>query len=1269
MNDQGRTTKWLLLVGMVAVSLLVLYPPSEKLKGGIDLVGGSSLLFEIDTSGLEPKDQTDLSSKAMRILKERVDPQGQLNLEWRPVGNTRLEIRMPRPPKEARERREAFDRTVKAIEATNVKRRELEQALLASAEQRVTALAALERNVSERKPTLEKLSAAYDARVAAQAGGDAKASDDASKAYEAAITAVMSTNLPIARLTDTLAVTNAGKREQELKRLREEYASRETGAAPLLTNAIQAYDLWAKNKADLEDPSDLKRRIRGAGVLEFRILADRDPGSPGSTTDPNPQYHQEISKYGDQLAKFGPRPRTGDLFQWLPIDNVERFADTQDMEKLRKEKDFPGRPILQEYAGRWYALAHIGPQYGMYHGKGKEKRWSLLRARPDRHPFTGENVVSFTLDSRGGQLFAELTGPNRKRQLCIVLDGAAMSHATIQDEIHESCQISGRFTPERAMDLSTVLEAGSLPARLKETPLSEETIGPSLGQTNRERGLRASIYGAIAVLAFVVIYYGFAGGGIAGFALSLNVLFTLAVMALMEATFTLPGIAGMVLTVGIAVDANVLIFERFREERAKGLPFKKALNAAYDRVFTTILDSNMTTLITCVILGYVSSEEVKGFAIVLGIGLATSMFTALTITRLVFNTLISNNLLSDLRMVKLMDKPNIDWMKLRGKFWVFSGGSVVVGMGLFLYMSFSHKEAIYDIEFLGGTSIQIDLKPGVTMTDEQVFDAMSGDGGGLSTSASKWLVKAAEQLPATVVEEGGTPGRFVLKSTTLSGKQLASLMRETLDADLERDGLAQERNSITIDAKPGRLTSAVLTERLTSAAARARQAAERLGRSRVQSVGMEKDAADSGLSYEVVTTETSRDLVQEAIVSTFGDRLAVQRAIPFTLRKDGDVEFFIVEEDDAYLSDVLGGDGAFDVRNYRGGVAIDIQVDPSAAPVTVAEVERRLREVGLQPEFEQLRARESNILPLGAAASSSATVGDAKAYHHFALVAVDENLRYDLSNLANWSEQVAGTEVSLVKAALGSEKSFSKVVQFAPQIAGQTRNQAMFAMILAFIAIIIYVWFRFGTKEHGVAGVLCLVHDVSVTLGAVAVANAISGTAVGKFLGFDGFRIDLPMIGALLTLIGFSINDTIVIFDRVRETQGKMQSLSARIINDAINLTFVRSILTSFTAWMVVFILYLFGGDGVHGFAFALVIGVVCGSYSTIGVASSLLYRPRILWAVTAVVAALMATGVLLLFLPNPWGWIMSVVAAAVCLWLWLRSEGIGASGGRPVRA
>ncbi|HCK83770.1 MAG TPA: protein translocase subunit SecDF, partial [Hyphomonadaceae bacterium] len=175
-------------------------------------------------------------------------------------------------------------------------------------------------------------------------------------------------------------------------------------------------------------------------------------------------------------------------------------------------------------------------------------------------------------------------------------------------------------------------------------------------------------------------------GGVALISVISVVAITLAVMALMEATFTLPGIAGMVLTVGIAVDANVLIVERFREERAKGLPFKKALNAAYDRVFTTILDSNITTLITCVILGYVSSEEVKGFAIVLGIGLATSMFTALVVTRLVFNTLISNNLLSDLRMVKLMDKPNIDWMKLRGSFWAFSGGCVVVGMGLFLYM-------------------------------------------------------------------------------------------------------------------------------------------------------------------------------------------------------------------------------------------------------------------------------------------------------------------------------------------------------------------------------------------------------------------------------------------------------------------------------------------------------------------------------------------------------------------------------------------------------
>ena len=252
--------------------------------------------------------------------------------------------------------------------------------------------------------------------------------------------------------------------------------------------------------------------------------------------------------------------------------------------------------------------------------------------------------------------------------------------------------------------LVQTLEAGSLPGRLKDTPLMEKNVGPSLGRTNRVLGMNAAIYGMIAVAVLVLVYY-LAAGVVANIALALNLLFVLGIMATLEATFTLPGIAGLILTVGMAVDANVLIFERVREERARGTVFKRALKTGYDKALSTIIDANLTTLITCVVLGYLGSEEVKGFAMTLGFGICTSMFTALFVTRLIFITLMDFGWLKDLKMLKLIGQPKIDWLALRTKFWPISLVLVLGGVGWFAYASVTDADKVYDIEFLGGTSV------------------------------------------------------------------------------------------------------------------------------------------------------------------------------------------------------------------------------------------------------------------------------------------------------------------------------------------------------------------------------------------------------------------------------------------------------------------------------------------------------------------------------------------------------------------------------------
>ncbi len=1263
MNDPNRVLKWLFVIFLVVVSLSVLYPPSQKLKGGIDLVGGTSLLFEIDTTGLEAMQQRDLSQKVMRVLKERVDPRSQMNLEWRPVGSSRLEIRMPRPPKEALARREAYNAVVEKLQAKNVRRRAVEEVLTRTGTERESALQTLVVGIEGRRTLLDETAKKFDEYTAAREAGDTAAQEVASKAYESAIAAVVATSLPVGRLSDVLALPAGARRDEEIDKLRKEYPSYDAGEpgnteARLLSRAVSAYDAWSANKADLEDPSDLKRRLRGAGVLEFRILADRDLSSPDMTSAPGkPGLAQPITRYVEQLKRSGPRPNSGDRYQWFPLEDVNRFTGTDDKAELETWVGSPGRPIVEEYAGRWYVLMHKDAEFGLLQPRGAASQWALKLAYADRNPMTGENVVAFQLDGRGGRLFGELTGSNVQRDLCILLDGQAVSYANIEERITDRCQIRGRFTSERVQELVNTLEAGSLPARLKETPLSEQTIGPSLGETNRRNGLNASLWAAGSVVVFVLFYYGIAGGGIANMALFLNVLFVLAMMALMQATFTLPGIAGLILTVGMAIDANVLIFERIREERARGVVFRKALNAGYDKAFSAIFDSNLTTLITCVILGFVSSEEVKGFAITLGLGLVTSMFTALFCTRLAFNTLAAKGMLSDFSMRRLIGIPKIDWVALRRTFLPLSGAVVALGLILFLNVAYNHPERMFDIEFLGGTSVQVDLKPGIRMTDEQMLDAVTQDRGPTDASAVQWIRGAADALTSATVSPGETPAQFVVSAQRLSGEELVLLLHKSLESALERDGAAASGSTATFTLQAGKMTVEEMKARIATAAEAARGAAERLRGARVQSIGESEGKAGEASSFEVVTVETNRRLVQAGILGVLGDKLAVQRSIGFAAAADETMtrdRFFVIETDDQYLSDVLPTDVRFDVRRFRGGVAIDVGLDERESPLTSEAFEARLREVGLHPEFEQFRTRETTVFPLGA---PQAIAEGGKGYKRFAVCAVDESLLYD-DDKAQWAEAVASNVLHQVEAALGSEKSLSKVIQFAPQIAGQTRNRAVFAIVLSMAAIGVYIWFRFGNRDYGYAVVVAVVHDVVVTLGVLGVSQYVYNNFLARALLLEDFKIDLSVVAAILTVIGYSMNDTIVVFDRIRENKGRSGTLNINLVNDSINQTMSRTVLTSLTVFFTVVILYIFGGKGVHGFSFALVVGVISGTYSTVAIAVPLIYDPRLLNRVMIGIVLAVLLGFAVLITTNATPRLVMVLASVVlCAWWLVRSE------------
>ncbi len=259
------------------------------------------------------------------------------------------------------------------------------------------------------------------------------------------------------------------------------------------------------------------------------------------------------------------------------------------------------------------------------------------RVRPGDLP--NSRVVSVDLNARGARLFGEITAANVNRRLAIILDDTVYSAPVIREAIPGGkAIISGSFSPDEAKDLSIVLRSGALPAPV--TVAEERTVGPSLGKDSIEQGIRSFVVAGALVMIFMVVYYRFAGL-LADLALMWNVLFMLAALAMFQATLTLPGIAGIVLTLGMAVDANVLINERIREELRRGKSARAAIEAGYDRALPSILDSNITTLLSGLILFQFGSGPIKGFAVTLCVGLVSHVFTAVVGTRLVWDYLLT----------------------------------------------------------------------------------------------------------------------------------------------------------------------------------------------------------------------------------------------------------------------------------------------------------------------------------------------------------------------------------------------------------------------------------------------------------------------------------------------------------------------------------------------------------------------------------------------------------------------------------------------------
>ncbi len=343
--------------------------------------------------------------------------------------------------------------------------------------------------------------------------------------------------------------------------------------------------------------------------------------------------------------------------------------------------------------------------------------------------------------------------------------------------------------------------------------------------------------------------------------------------------------------------------------------------------------------------------------------------------------------------------------------------------------------------------------------------------------------------------------------------------------------------------------------------------------------------------FNIRTTEQDDKLVKNKVLDAFGPSLAR-------------VEMSVGEAKPIASGPVPSGAGAARTgttlaNRFAGGRQYELGFNTAAfnstqapAQVVTAEFAKVLEKSGIAnptARFEILSAGEPSA---GKAEAAPAASG------------ANLVLRTDLE------PDIAQTQLAKLKESLASNRDllFERLTKFGGTVAAETRTLALIATVASWVIIIVYLWWRFHSFTYGLAAVLAVVHDVLITLGAIAVSYWVARIPViSQLLMIDQFKIDLPIVAAFLTLIGFSVNDTIVIFDRIREIKGKTPHLTNKMVNDAINQTLSRTILTALTAWLVVVILYILGGEGLHGFAFALVVGFLSGTYSTVYIATPIL--------------------------------------------------------------
>ncbi|MDR0830112.1 MAG: protein translocase subunit SecD [Prevotellaceae bacterium] len=651
-------------------------------------------------------------------------------------------------------------------------------------------------------------------------------------------------------------------------------------------------------------------------------------------------------------------------------------------------------------------------------------------ARNDFDQIGGGSIVNMKMNAEGAAIWSRLTEANVGKAVAISLDNYIYSYPNVNQKIDGgSSQISGNFTPEEAKDLANVLKSGKMPAPAK--IVQEDVVGPSLGQDAINKGLISFAISLFLIFVYMIMYYGVIPGLIADIVLIANTFFLLGILASFNAVLTLPGIAGIVLTLGMAVDANVLIYERCREELIAGKNLKKAVEEGFGNALSAIIDGQVTTLLIGIILFIFGTGSVKGFATTLVIGIFTSLFTALFFSRMIFD-----------RLVNMKREWKISFTTELTKNWFKGFNFDFIGKKKYGYI-FSLTLCAIFIAAL-------------------VFNKFE--------SGSNLYKRGAKAEFSSFEKTLGLD-----KNATYETFKLGSVLKEGIDFSGGNTYIVRFENEILKD-----------------------KFGDNFGGKFAETVREKLDDVFTGYSLFAITMGNENQI---RISTNFVDENTDDNITIETMLYDNLREYLNpAVTQDMFVKRYVVNDGTYELANIEKGENYGIQ--------------------------------------------SSQSVG--------------------------------------------------------PTIASDMLTRAFWAVILSLVVIFVYILVRFKNYSYSVGSVASLFHDAFFMIGIYAICY--------RFMPFS-LDLDQSFIAAILTIIGYSINDTVVIFDRVRENLGLYPKRSMREqMNNALNATLSRTFSTSFTVMLTLLAMFIFGGEVIRGFMFALLMGTVSGVYSTLFIAVPLAY-------------------------------------------------------------